>query len=575
MSRSTDRNVVLTLEESGLSRRNYLAVAGALAASTFAGCTGGDDGTTTTTDTTSTESGDENTGDGTTTEQTTTSSSTGGTLVSTLASPIKNLDPAYTNLVEAQMVGLRINEPLFKIDTDLQMVGLLASDVEIERDGLRWTVSLREGVTFHPPYEREMTAEDVVYNFDRIDNPDTGASWQGQLDAIDSWSAVDDYTLQLDLNSPTASLRAWLGINGLSVLSPEALEENGDARNHPVGTGPFRFEEWVTRDHITLAKHESYWRDGVPKVDELVFRPISEPSVKITELQSGNVQIVRNTPPDRVGSLRDDDSVTVENVDSGAWRGIHLNTTTADESTATGRNPETPTANLKIRRAINEAIDRQAMIDIIDGGFGTPSQEFYPEGNPWHIGYDRYSTRADPERARELIAESPFEAPVKLNIITASDDFALRQQGLITQENLGEAGFDPEINEYEIGTWVNKFFAFEYDISANGFPFLPDPDQYKQYFHTDGLANQPYNLGSNNSHEKVYDLWEQGAEETDPERRREIYGELQRTFFDDSALVILYHRQHINSWRNTVNDFEVHPHATGFLAEHVTLDEDA
>jgi ABC-type transport system substrate-binding protein len=571
MARPNECNVVTSLQDSGLSRRQYLSVAAALAATTMAGCTDGDDtgggeGTTTT-------AGEETATPETTDEST--PAEDGGTLTTTLPTPLNNLDPAYTNLTEGQMLSLRINEPLFRLNSDLELEGLLARDVEISDDGIEWVVSLREGVMFHEPFEREMVADDVVYNFDRITDPDTGASWAGQLDAVEEWSAIDDYTIRLTLGNPTASLRAWLGVNGLSILSPEAIEEYGDARNHPVGTGPFAFEEWQTRDHITLVKNENYWRDGVPHVDELVFRPIDEPSVKITELQTGNIDIIRNTPPDNVEQLQGEDGVNVGIVDSGAWRGLHLNTTTIDESTDVGRNPEAPTANLNIRRAINEAINRNAMVEIIESGYGTPTQEFYPEGNRWHIGYDRYSTGANPEGAIELIDETDFERPVSLNIITASDNFKLRQQGLIAQENLNNAGFDAQLHEYEVGTWVDKFFAFEYDISANGFPYLPDPDQYKQFFHTDGLANQPYNLGSNNEHETVFDLWEEGATESDPGVREEIYTDLQQTFFDDSALIILYHSQIINTWRDRVKNFQVHPHQTGFLAEEVRLDEDA
>lgn len=573
MSNDSKNQVIARFEESGLDRRQYLALVGALATPAVAGCTGGDEETTqtTTAETTDTETGD---GGGGETETTTTEeqSTSGGTLRVTMSSAINNLDPAYTNLLTAITVQRRVVEPLFKINPDLSIVESLATGVEFSDDGTTWTVSLREGVQFHEPYQREMVAEDVVYNFDRIADPDTGSSVASSLSALSDWSAIDDHTLELNLSAPDQSLQASLTNGGLSVLSPEAIEEHGDMRNQVVGTGPFVFDEWVTRDHITLVRNENYWRDGIPGVDEVVFRPISEPAVKITELQDGSIDLIQQTPTDYVSSLQDDDSITVGIKASGRYSNVHINSTTADESTTTTRNPNTPTADRQIRQAINEALNRNAFIEVIGGGYGTVTQEFYPEGNPWHIGYAPYSMGANPDAATSLIEEAGWDTPVEVHIISASDDSQLRQMGLITQENLNSAGFDAQLHEYEIGTWTDKFFAHEYDLCVNFFPYYADPAQIQRFYKTDELTTQPYESGSNNYHEEVHSLWDELTTESDEARRQELWSECQTLFIDDSVNAILFHSNIINSWRNAVQDFQVHSMSTELLVEEVTLD---
>jgi ABC-type transport system substrate-binding protein len=551
-----------------LNRRQYLALTGALTAPAVAGCTS-EDGTDQQTTSTPTESDETEGEDETTTEST---SQDGGTLRVTVGSAIKNLDPAFTNLIVAIAVQNRIAEGLFKLDSNLNVVGNLAENVEYSDDGLTLTISLQEGVMFHEPFKREMVADDVVYNFDRISDPDTGSASQSDLQGVESWTAIDDYTLELELAEPDASLTATLTNNGLSILSPEALEEHGDARNNLVGTGPFAFEEWVTRDHITLVKNEDYWREGVPRVDEVIFRPISEPSVKITELQEGNIDIVQRTPVDFIPSLQDDDSVTVGIKAAGSYRNVHINSATADESTAEGRNPNTPTADRRIRQAINYAIDRQATVEIIEGGYGTVTEEFYPEDNPWHTGYAPFGVEADTERAMELIDEAGWDTPVEVHIISASDNQKLKQQGLILQDQLGNAGFDPQLHEFEIGTWVDKFFAHQYDLCVNGFPYYADPAQLQRFYKKDELETQPYERASNNYHEDVHDLWDELTVETDTDARIEIWNELQQLFIDDAVNPILYHTNVINSWRNSVQNFTQHASNTEILVEEVTLD---
>src|SRR5699024_2775293 len=143
---------------------------------------------------------------------------------------------------------------------DLSPEPRLATDWTVSDDGLTYTFNLRQGVTFHNG--REFVADDVQYTIERIMNPDIGSPWQGDTNSIDSVEVIDDATVALHLNRPDVSILSVLGRRGFSIVPQEEVEERGDLRQVMVGTGPFRFVEFVPNSHLTLEKNEDYWLEG-------------------------------------------------------------------------------------------------------------------------------------------------------------------------------------------------------------------------------------------------------------------------------------------------------------------------
>lgn len=572
MSEDDFRKTLVTPESSGLSRRRYLAALGLLAGPAMAGCQGTPDDGNTDSDSNDAQSDDSN--DNQNTADSTDEVKKGGSLVSTLESSVKNLDPAISGLLVSHTVTGRVIENLFTVNQNLEFTEQLATGVEISDDGKTWDISLREGVTFHPPYKREMTADDVVKNFDRMSSDST--LWHKSFDVVNDYSAVDKYTVRLDLSGPTSSMRGRFGFRA-GVISPPEVFEDGDPdlKTHPVGTGPFKFEEWQTRQHIKLSAFDDYWRDDLPHVDEVTFRPISEASVKITELQTGNVDIIRSTPKDFVSKLKNSDSITVEKKKGGTIRHLQLN---PSPKPAENRGPELPTTNKKIRHAIAEAIDREAMVEIIEAGFGTATQTWFPEISPWDIDADYSTMGADPEAAKQLIDEAGFERPVEIHILSSPDDGALRQMGRITRDNLKNAGFDPNLRELEIGTWIDEMFAWEWDINVNYTNYWPDPDLSRNQFHEDYGGWQPIDghtkdfAKESDVHKKINELYGKGNEVTAQDERFEIYKELQNVIYDYLPVVPLYHPTWVHSYRNEVKNYSVHPFKTEYDVEKVWLD---
>lgn len=544
---SDKKRAKITPQETGLDRRKFMAVASALSAPALTGCLG--------------ENGDDNDDDDdveiddSDDRGETPDVQEGGTLQATMESPLSGLDPAYAGLWVDYSVGSCIHQQLFEVDRDFNLVGLLAEDTEISEDGLTWDIKLREGVMFHPPYEREMVAEDVVYNFDRIGDPDVGSPRAAQLEPIDDWSAVDDYTFRIELPRQLASLPSWLGFMGLSVLSPDALEEEGDAEQLPVGTGPFKFEEWQPREELRLSAFDNYWEPDIPVVDELILSPITEEAARVTELTTGNMHLDRTPPKDDVPSLVDNDDIVVNQQESGGYRMLHLNPT---EDPDEGRSPQKPTTELEVRQAVNAAIDRNAMVEFVDNGFGQPTQTWFPEDSQWHSDYAPFSMEAEPERAQELIEEAGFSTPLEITILSTPDDEALRDVGQVLQDNLLQAGFDPTLEELEIGTWVGRLSAREFDIAVDWSVSNLDPGVLQSGYDQENFPRALTPVRG--MHDELFDLWEAGAEAESDAERQEIYVELQEELVDLSLNIPIYFRDLVEAYRTNVWDYETHPH---------------
>ena len=536
----------ITRADTGLDRRSFLAVAGVLAGPPLAGCVGDDD-----------DADDfEPIGDADDTDDADdVDPEPGGTMRVAMESPLSGLDPAYAGLWVDYSVGSLMHQQLFELNRDYEMEGLLAEDYDISEDGLVWDIHLREGVQFHPPYEGEMTAEDVVYNFDRIADPDVGSPRAAQLEPLESWSAEDDYTFRIELPRQLASLPAWLGFMGLSVLSPDALEEEGDAEERPVGTGPFMFEEYIPRERLHLTAFDDYWEEDIPLLDEVIITPITEAASRVTELETGNIHVDRNPPKDDVPLLEDDPDIEVQEVASGGHRLLWVNPT---EDPDDGRAPEKPTTEIEVRQAINEAVDRQAMVDIVDGGFGTPTQTWYPEESPWHVDYAPFSMEANPERAEELIEEAGFDTPLEITILSSPDDAALRDVGQILRDNLDQAGFDPQLDEIEIGGWVERLSGREFDVAIDWIVTQLDPGTMVDSFDQDHYPRALAPLRGID--DELFDLFDSAAETDDDDERRDIYEELQMRLVDHSVNIPTHFRDLVEAHRTTVQDYEVHPH---------------
>src|SRR5690606_38617202 len=262
-------------------------------------------------------------------------------------------------------------------DTSANIVPQLATGYTVSEDGLTVTIDLRTDVVFHDG--TPMDAEAVKYSLDRAKNL-PGSNRASELEQLESVSVVDADTVELHLTTPFAPLIAQLADRAGMIVSPTAAEELGeDFGNAPVCAGPFRFVERVAQDRIVLEKFEDYYRADEINFDRVVFLPIPDTSVRLANLQSGDLDMIERPAPTDLGVMRSDPNIVIPSVPSLGYQGITINIA----------NPEPRTDPLssdpRVREAFELAIDRSTINDVVLGGEFVVGNQPVPPSSPWYV----------------------------------------------------------------------------------------------------------------------------------------------------------------------------------------------
>ncbi|HEY8451017.1 MAG TPA: ABC transporter substrate-binding protein [Natronosporangium sp.] len=313
-------------------------------------------------------------------------SAEGGTLTVAQSADIVTMDPAMHRTRITQTVVRNVFEALVNQDESLNFVPELATEWT-QVDATTWRFTLREGVRFHNG--EPFTAEAVKFSIERVLDPDQASPRASMLSMIDEVIVEDDYTVVITTEQPAPTLLASLAVN--EIVPPAYVQEVGDEEfaKNPVGTGPFTFVEWVPNERVVLAANDDYW-GGRPKIDQLVFKPIPEVSTRIAALQSGDVQIAAEIPADLASTL--DGDVRAVPVSGTRIFFLAMNVTMA------------PFDDLAVRVAVNQAIDRQLLVDsIYQGRARVLNQPAFPEMVGYHEGFTGYAY--DPEAASAVLSD--------------------------------------------------------------------------------------------------------------------------------------------------------------------------
>jgi peptide/nickel transport system substrate-binding protein len=313
---------------------------------------------------------------------------------------------------------------LIELDEQLNWMPRLAESWEINKDVTQVTLRLRKGVQFHSG--REFTSEEVVWNFTRAKDPAVGggtyASFVAPLKSVD---AADRYTVVITTTQPYPYISHIL--QTLNMLDPAMLQQP-EGVNKPIGTGPFKFVEYVAGDHLTLARNPNYWRGGLPYVDTLHMPIFTDPQTQITALEGGAIDVAINPPLHDAARLKNNPKYRlVLNNSSGALYVLQANTTVQ------------PTSNKLFRQAIQYAIDRQRIADTVLLGLGEPTNLPWSSTSPAYDLDKNRTFRFDLEKARSLLLQSgTANAQLDLDYSTESAEVGAMAQ--IIQSDLAKIG---------------------------------------------------------------------------------------------------------------------------------------
>jgi peptide/nickel transport system substrate-binding protein len=306
-------------------------------------------------------------------------------------------------------------------------------------DGLSWAFTLREGVTFHDG--TPLTAEDVVFSFDRA-MADNSTNAQKQLfDGINEVTAIDDVTLEIGLDAPKGSLLFNLAWGDAVIVSPATAEGN---KANPVGTGPFRFANWVQGDRVELERNPDYWGDA-PALEKVTFKFIADPTAAFAAMMAGDVDAFPGYPaPENLAQFAADPRFKV------------IVGSTEGETILAMNNAREPFDDIRVREAVAHAIDRKAIIDGAMFGYGTPIGSHFA---PHHPAYEDLTARSayDPQRAKVLLAEAGLADGFETTLALPPPSYA-RRGGEIVAAQLRAVGIEAAIVNMEWAQWLEQVF---------------------------------------------------------------------------------------------------------------------
>jgi len=470
--------------------------------------------------------------------QSTPTPKTGGTLTAAIGSDPVNLDPALSSAYSTFEILENVYNQLVGLDENLQVVPELAESWDISEDRLSYTFHLRQGVKFHNG--REMVADDVVYSLERIRNPETKSGWAYILDPFDKIEAVDQYTVLISTKTVYAPILTKLASSGLAIVPKEEVEK-GDFDKRAVGTGPFTFVEFVPADHTTLKRNDAYWEPGKPYLDEIIFKPIPDETVKKTNLQTGNVDWVDSVPPQDVKDMMSSSDFVVQTVNAPSYWYLGVNTT------------RKPLDDKRVRQAISYAVDREELAALALYDLGVPSQSPIPDGNFWKSEYAPYSR--DVDKAKSLLAEAGVGDGFDTEFLVAQAYPASVKIAEGAQSELADVGINATIRSLEWSTWLDEEGAGNYDMYICGWIGLVDPDDF---FYAQQKTGQIFNF-TGYSNPELDKLLDQGRTEIDPDKRKAIYDQVQKILIDDLPYIYLMTQGSVNGWQNYVKGYIVRP----------------
>ncbi len=362
----------------------------------------------------------------------------GGTLTFATGVDPDSLDPQNTQSNPGEQVNRMMHDNLVRFNTKMQIEPALAESWTQSKDGLTWTFKLRKGVRFHDgtPFD----AKAVKYFFDRVLGDEKPFKASLYTPFVQGAQVVDDTTVRVTLKQPFAAFLFRLAHSAGAIVSPAAHQKWAkDFALHPVGTGPFKFVEWVKGDRVVLEKNDGYW-GGRPHLDRIVVKTIREDPARVLMLESGDADLIVNIPPEDVPRLRRDARFIIESIPTARALYVTINT------------KKKPFDDVRVRRALNYAVNREAFVkDLYQGnaavvpGIVAPLQNGFAKlpGYPY-----------DPKRAKELLAQAGV-SDLKVKLWSSkgryAKDFELTQA---VQQDLAAVGVDAAVAIMEWGAYL-------------------------------------------------------------------------------------------------------------------------
>ncbi|MCC7284030.1 MAG: ABC transporter substrate-binding protein [Acetobacteraceae bacterium] len=439
------------------------------------------------------------------------------------------LDPTLARTFVGRIVFAALCDKLFDIDAKLNVVPQLATAFEWTSP-TTLTVKLRPGVRFHDG--EALDAEAVKYSLQRHLTMQ-GSFRRSEINSMDRVEVVDPLTVRIVLKEPFAPFVAQLTDRAGMIVSPKAAQAAGAGfGNRPVCAGPFRFVERVAQDRIVVEKFDGYWDAANIHLSRITYQPIPDATVRLANLQAGALDLIERVDTNDVAAVQRNRQLRYTTIASLGYTSITINV-------GNGPRAETPLGrDARVREALDLAIDREALNQVVNNGLFTITAQAVPPASPYYIAAIPAPKR-DLDRARALLREAGVSLPVPV-AFTIPNSPVNRQAGEVIQAMAAEAGFDVKLSAMEFASSLQAAQRGEFEAYFIGWSGRTDPDgNLWSFVHSRGAQND--GRYANAEADRLLDA---ARVETDVEKRRALYEQLDR-------IILLRDRPRLYLWHPT------------------------
>ncbi|MBV9080365.1 MAG: peptide-binding protein [Elusimicrobia bacterium] len=459
----------------------------------------------------------------------------GGTYVEASIGDASFLNPVLATDSASNDINNLVYTGLVRYDKDIKLIGDLAESWEITESGRVITFHLRKGVTWHDG--KPFTSDDVLFTYHVLIDSNTRSAFSADYELVEKAEAPDPYTFRVRYKQPFApALESW----GIGIL-PKHIWEKGDvnenpANRHPIGTGPYMFQQWVTDEKIVLVANPNFYR-GRPHIDRYVYRIIPDMSVQFLELRQGTLSSMTPTP-DQYNGYQE------------FFNGYQKFHYPAFQYNYMAFNLENPLfKDVRVRKAIALAINKQEIIDGVYQGLAVPATGPFPPTS-WAYNPEVRPVPYDPEQSKRLLAEAGWKdtdgdgildkdgKPFSFALVTNQGNKVRESMALVIQDGLSKVGIHMDVRIMEWSVFIHKYVdQKQFETVLLAWSLSRDPDCFT-IWHSSQRGPQQYNfVGYENP--EVDKLLIEGRQTFGVENRKPIYQKVHKLIADDVPYVFL------------------------------------
>ena len=438
-----------------------------------------------------------------------------------LQDDIGSLDPARSSQVVDRMVLRSLCSSLVDIGPDLKFVPMLATAWSVSPDGKTWSFTLRQGVKFQNG--EPFNASAVKANIDRARTL-PASNRKSELASVDHVDVINDYSVNFVLKNPDSALIATLSDRADMMLAPKSLANDADVAAHPVCSGPYQFVQRVQNDRVVLEKFAGYWEADKYPIQKVIYQPMPDSTVRLANVRSGSLDMLERLAPSDIKSVTSDNRFNFVSVDGLGYYSLTFNV---------GAHGPKALKDKRVRQAVELAIDRDAINQVIGAGIFSPANQPFSKSSSYYDSAIKTNKR-DVVKAKALLKAAGYD---KLDVtLTYGNSTASNQMAQLLQAMLSEAGVNLKLLPTDYAAALDAAHRGDFEMLYSGWSGRVDPDGNLHQFLT-CKGNLNYGQYCN---PQVDSLLDDARVKSGLADRKALYDAASQILADDDPIVYLY-----------------------------------